>query len=125
MILAWSMSEMIRYSYYLLRELSGGSADSTPYLSTWLRYSGFIVLYPIGVASELSCCLLALPLVKATPLGTWPRVGMTMPNAYNIAIDLYAMYIPFLCLYAPGLPHLYMHMLRQRKKALAPKPKQA
>ena len=64
MILAWSMSEMIRYSYYLLRELFGGSADATPYLSTWLRYSGFIVLYPIGVASELSCCLLALPLVK-------------------------------------------------------------
>ena len=57
--MALMIRQIIRYSYYFIREVCG----SNPYISTWLRYSGFIVLYPIGVASEISCCVMAVPLL--------------------------------------------------------------
>jgi len=37
-----------------------------PYFLLWLRYTGFIVLYPLGVASELTVAYLALPTIKST-----------------------------------------------------------
>lgn len=55
-----------------------------PYVSLWLRYSAFIVLYPLGVASELTMVWLALPAIKETRLWSYP-----MPNPYNIAFDYY------------------------------------
>ncbi len=41
---AWSITEMIRYSFY-----AGGLLHMTPGVLTWLRYTLFIILYPIGV----------------------------------------------------------------------------
>jgi hypothetical protein len=37
---------------------------AVPYFVEWLRYSGFIVLYPIGVASELTMIYRGLPHMK-------------------------------------------------------------
>ena len=42
-----------------------------------------------------------------------------MPNAFNIHFDAYYIALPLMCLYAPGLPYLYMHMLRQRSRVLS------
>jgi hypothetical protein len=42
-----------------------------PYVVEWVRYSGFIVLYPIGVASELTMIYCGLPHMRgngAAPL---------------------------------------------------------
>src|SRR6187402_1985849 len=47
MLLAWSITEVIRYSYFAL-SLSG----YTPKPLVWLRYNTFFVLYPIGILSE-------------------------------------------------------------------------
>jgi hypothetical protein len=38
-----------RYPYYLLGQLG----VKAPYWLTWLRYSAFIVLYPIGIVAEV------------------------------------------------------------------------
>lgn len=35
-----------------------------PYVLLWLRYTAFIVLYPLGVASELTMVALAMPYIK-------------------------------------------------------------
>jgi very-long-chain (3R)-3-hydroxyacyl-CoA dehydratase len=59
MLLAWSVTEVIRYSFYAWNIL-----DEVPYFLLWLRYqyrgisidcrySTFWVLYPIGVGAEL------------------------------------------------------------------------
>jgi very-long-chain (3R)-3-hydroxyacyl-CoA dehydratase len=48
MLLAWSVTEVIRYSYFVFN-LSG---VGVPAIWTWLRYNTFLVLYPLGVASE-------------------------------------------------------------------------
>lgn len=43
MLSAWSITEVIRYGYFTLKALG-----FAPYALTWLRYSLFIALYPIG-----------------------------------------------------------------------------
>jgi very-long-chain (3R)-3-hydroxyacyl-CoA dehydratase len=47
MLVAWSVTEVIRYSYFVL-SLSGYQ----PAFVTWLRYNAFYVLYPLGISSE-------------------------------------------------------------------------
>ena len=47
MLVAWSVTEVVRYSYFVL-SLSGFQ----PALVTWLRYNAFYVLYPLGISSE-------------------------------------------------------------------------
>lgn len=56
---------------------------------------------------------LALPTIrKERPL------SITMPNEYNFAFDYYyACFLAIAC-YVPGLPELYLHMVKQRKKVL-------
>lgn len=61
---AWALSEIIRYGFFAAKELK-----LVPYPLLWLRYTGFIVLYPIGVSSELAMLWFALPTIQVpTPL---------------------------------------------------------
>ncbi|KAK3680109.1 hypothetical protein LTR78_000486 [Recurvomyces mirabilis] len=47
MLLAWSITEVIRYSYFAVNLAYGG----VPAFMTWLRYNTFFVLYPMGISS--------------------------------------------------------------------------
>ncbi|KAG1660348.1 hypothetical protein FOA52_014401 [Chlamydomonas sp. UWO 241] len=110
LMVAWATTEVIRYSFFGLKELG-----SVPYISLWLRYSAFIPLYPIGVASELTMVWLAMPTIGATRM--W---SVDMPNAFNDAFDYYIACVVVVALYLPGLPYLYAYMLTQRGKMLSP-----
>ena len=35
-----------------------------PYVLLWLRYTAFILLYPLGVGSELAMVALAMPSIR-------------------------------------------------------------
>lgn len=59
MLIAWSITEVIRYSYFAVN-LSYGSV---PAFMTWLRYNTFFVLYPLGISSE--CWLVWRSIVPA------------------------------------------------------------
>ena len=48
LLIAWSTGEVIRYSYFTLM-LSGYA----PGIIVWLRYSAFVIIYPIGIGSEM------------------------------------------------------------------------
>jgi len=48
MLLAWSVTEVVRYSYFAVNLAYGG----VPYWLTWVRYNAFFVLYPLGIGSE-------------------------------------------------------------------------
>lgn len=98
MLGAWASVEVPRYLYYALALL--GEA-SVPYPLLWLRYSLFVPLYPLGITAELLQLTRAMPDLRPLSLGLW----------YLCALAL--------CLYLPGSPFLYFHMLTQRKAALA------
>eukprot|EP00913_Durusdinium_trenchii_P020344 g19112.t1 len=53
---AWSITEVVRYSYYALNT---AGVQLSPL--TWLRYSTFLLLYPAGVTGELGTVYTALP----------------------------------------------------------------
>ena len=88
--LSWSITEIIRYSYYA-SNLTGG----VPYFLTWLRYTTFYVLYPTGVASEVYLIILSLN-----------EAGFYYGWALRI----------ILVVYIPGFYMLYTYMIKQRKR---------
>ena len=109
LLLAWEVTEVVRYSYYSLALL-----DSVPHMLTWMRYSLFIILYPMGVTGELWCAISCLGTVRRER--PW---SLTMPNTLNTTFDSYVVAILLLLSYIPIFPQLYFHMVAQRKKVLA------
>lgn len=92
--LAWSLTEIIRYGFYLVKLVK----KDYPYILLWLRYSAFFILYPVGLFSELYVVYLTLEAVEGT--------------------RYYWFLIFALCMYIPGFFKLYGYMIKQRKKSL-------
>lgn len=107
-LLAWSITEIIRYGYYALNLLG-----SAPYFIIFLRYTTFIVLYPIGVTGEMLCVYWAQSYVRKTKM--W---SIQMLNAFNFTFSYYFVLWVLLGLYIPLFIPMYMHMFAQRRKIL-------
>ncbi|EGV64527.1 PTPLA-domain-containing protein [Yamadazyma tenuis] len=97
LVLTWSAAEIIRYPYYTLKALNINPPDWLD----WLRYSGFLVLYPLGLATEPVVIYDSLEYVKSMFHYYFFVVGFT--------------------LYIPGFYFLYTYMLKQRKRVLRKK----
>ncbi|KAL1230726.1 Alpha-N-acetylglucosaminidase [Trichinella spiralis] len=108
-ITAWSISEIVRYSFYALNILA-----VTPKFLTWLRYTLFIGLYPLGVAGELLAIFAAMG-----PIGRRKLFTLEMPNIFNMSFNFYYSLFFIIPLYVPLFPMLYMYMLKQRKKSFS------
>eukprot|EP00967_Tisochrysis_lutea_P007368 scaffold8745_cov19-Tisochrysis_lutea.AAC.1 len=89
-----------------------------PYFAMWLRYTGFIVLYPLGVASELTLAYLALPTIKSS--------GSTMLHPLDVTSELMLAYFALPATKpsgqhgsgsTPGLVLLNVALHSNRKKA--------
>jgi very-long-chain (3R)-3-hydroxyacyl-CoA dehydratase len=72
MLVAWSLTEVIRYSSYALKQV-----DAVPGFLNWLRYSAFLVLYPVGISSEVAMTLQAL-FGPASGLAVWYPYGLVL-----------------------------------------------
>ncbi|XP_044486315.1 very-long-chain (3R)-3-hydroxyacyl-CoA dehydratase PASTICCINO 2-like [Mangifera indica] len=110
LVISWSITEIIRYSFFGLKEAVG----HTPSWLLWLRYSTFLLLYPTGITSEVGLIYIALPYIKGSEL-----YSIRMPNKWNFSFDYFYTALLVLGLYVPGSPHMYTYMLSQRKKALS------
>ncbi|XP_026192181.1 very-long-chain (3R)-3-hydroxyacyl-CoA dehydratase hpo-8 [Cyclospora cayetanensis] len=124
-VAAWSCAELLRFPFFAVQQLlmlidlllgSEASPREVPFLLKWLRYSGFTVLYPIGIASEVVCMCSSLSVLRSSP--AFAQFPTPMPNKLNFQLSLYWAYIILLCLYVPGSVQLYNHMLKQRRKYL-------
>ncbi|GJP31666.1 hypothetical protein CLOM_g14724 [Closterium sp. NIES-68] len=109
LLAVWCCSEVIRYPQYALSLLG-----TCPAALTWLRYSAFIPLYPIGMfGGEMVLIYLSLPFVKAE-----------QPLAFvfnRLPFDYYHVLMVILAAYPLFWLHLYTHMFRQRRAKLFPK----
>eukprot|EP00048_Salpingoeca_helianthica_P005841 m.92232 g.92232 ORF g.92232 m.92232 type:complete len:782 (-) comp13770_c4_seq1:67-2412(-) len=113
MVLAWSITEVIRYSWYAAKDLSGA-----PSFLTWCRYTFFYVLYPLGVTGELILVNNAISQAHARAEGTADPFDGSLAAVYALVMRAMSL------LYIPLFPMLYLHMISQRKKQLGtPKPK--
>jgi very-long-chain (3R)-3-hydroxyacyl-CoA dehydratase len=100
MAFAWSLTEVIRYSLYTMKQLG----MSAPFVLEYCRLTFFIVLYPIGVYGENMCQYRA----SQTFEGSTPRSTVSYKWFVYLCMSAY----PFL------FPGLYMHMFKQRNKFL-------
>ncbi|CAL6022774.1 Protein_tyrosine phosphatase-like protein [Hexamita inflata] len=89
LFVAWAIADIVRYGFYLKKQSK---------LFKWLRYSCFIILYPIGVFGG------ELPLIYAH-YSTTKKSG-----------ELFLMLT-----YVPLFPYMYIHMIKQRVKNLSQK----
>ncbi|KAH8780258.1 tyrosine phosphatase-like protein [Diaporthe sp. PMI_573] len=95
MVLAWSAADAIRYLYFATKLIGGHQYSNL----TWLRYSAFYILYPVGIASEVGV------------------VYNTVSEAWKLGYYSHAWaYIAAALLYIPAAPTLFNHMIRQRRK---------
>ncbi|KAL4979329.1 PTPLA-domain-containing protein [Aspergillus desertorum] len=95
MLFAWSVADAVRYSYFVV--LLAGL--HVPSVLRWLRYSLFIVLYPIGITAEW-----------------WLMYRAAGITSISLVTGIF-----YFCLglYAPGSIMMYSYMLKQRRKTLA------
>ncbi|PSC75468.1 very-long-chain (3R)-3-hydroxyacyl-dehydratase 2 [Micractinium conductrix] len=110
MLAAWAASEVVRYPWY-----AAGVAGACPHWLTWLRYTAFIPLYPIGVVVEMAAVYQALPLIRGRRLRS-----VAMPNPFNFAFDYHTFLVALLALYPLLWFRLYSFLFRQRAKKLGP-----
>ncbi|TIA62975.1 PTPLA-domain-containing protein [Aureobasidium pullulans] len=96
MLIAWSITEVIRYSYFAINLSTG----SVPNAWLWLRYNTFFVLYPLGISSE--CWLVWLAASGPAKQYTGVREGL----------------FAVLLIYVPGSYILFTHMMAQRRKIM-------
>ncbi len=79
MLVAWSATEVIRYSYFVLN-LRGW----VPGFVTWLRYNAFYVMYPLGIGSECWLIWLASGVAPAWyGWALWAILGAYVPGEFR------------------------------------------
>eukprot|EP00892_Ulva_mutabilis_P007699 jgi/Ulvmu1/5300/UM022_0094.1 len=109
MLFSWGLGEACRYPWYTLTQLG-----NCPFAITWLRYSGFVVMYPLGLVAELWCMWMIIPIVATTR-----RLSLDMPNPANMAYD-YAMFLRVVLVVQPLVwLQLYSSLWRQRNTKLS------
>lgn len=109
LFLVWASVELIRYPYYI-----GSLMNKEISLLTWLRYTVWIVLYPLGFLCEGTVLLRSVPFFEETKQFT-----VQLPNPWNFTFDMVAfmkIYMGFVLL--PGIYLVMKHMTKLRAKKL-------
>lgn len=107
--IVWSIIELVRYPYYLSQLLK----VEIKFL-TWLRYTIWIPLYPLGFLCESIIILRNIPYFEETQ-----KFTVSLPNTWNFAFhfpNVLRVYILILCL--PGMYTMMKHMRNTRLKKL-------
>lgn len=107
--LAWSSVEVVRYPYYISRLFKVDIG-----ILTWLRYTVWMPLYPLGFLCEGIIVLRNIPYFEETN-----RFTINLPNSWNFAFHFptfLRLYLILLCL--PGMYFMMSYMNKQRRKKL-------
>lgn len=92
MVLAWSLTEIIRYSFY-----ASNLAGYEPKFLLWLRYTTFYILYPLGAGSEAFLIYSTLPFSSPFPT-TLQALAFGKWNATDYArAGLFLIWWPGMC----------------------------
>lgn len=108
LIYVWALSEVVRYPWYAASLL-----QRCPDWLTWLRYTLFIPLYPVGMLAEMMLMAKSLPYLKSQKLNS-----INLPNAINFGFDYHLFVLALLLVYPILWLFLYRTLLRQRGKKL-------
>ena len=121
LLVALGATEVVRYLFFSLRLLLGMSGGRPgplllhrSYLGVrWLRYSTFVVFYPLGGACEMYLAAAAIPTVGAA----MSKSGRTLQHQAGLSAQL-AFLALFLLSNVYLLPLLFARLLTQRSAVL-------
>uniref|UniRef100_A0A3Q2DD04 Very-long-chain (3R)-3-hydroxyacyl-CoA dehydratase n=1 Tax=Cyprinodon variegatus TaxID=28743 RepID=A0A3Q2DD04_CYPVA len=102
----WSTIEIFRYPFYML-----GCFNTEWKTLTWLRYTVWIPLYPLGVLAEAVAVIQSIPIFDQTKLLSIPlpkAIGTSISFSYVLQIYLILMFL--------GLFINFRHLYKQRKR---------
>ncbi|XP_054625656.1 very-long-chain (3R)-3-hydroxyacyl-CoA dehydratase-like [Dunckerocampus dactyliophorus] len=102
----WSTIEVFRYPFYML-----ACMGIQWKLLTWLRYSLWIPLYPLGVLTEAVAVIQSLPIFDETRLFSLPLpavLGHSLSFSYSLQLYLVIMFL--------GLFINFRYLHKQRKR---------
>lgn len=109
LFLIWSTIEIVRYPYYITQLLN----IEISFL-TWLRYTIWIPLYPLGFVCEGIVILRNIPYFEETQ-----KFTVSLPNTYNFALHFPSvMRLYLLLLLLPGIYTLMSRMSQLRSRKL-------
>jgi len=108
LLFAWTITEIIRYSMYAV-----SLVGNPPFFLTWLRYTFFIIAYPVGVSGELICMYTALLQAMQQDI-----LSVQLPNMLNVTFSFPLLILGIMLAYIPLFPPMYLYMFGQRKKVL-------
>jgi len=111
LLFAWTITEIIRYSMYAV-----SLVGNPPFFLTWLRYTFFIIAYPVGVSGELICMYTALLQALQQDI-----LSFHLPNMLNVTFSFPLIILGIMLAYIPLFPPMYLYMFGQRKKVLGVK----
>ncbi|XP_016406037.1 very-long-chain (3R)-3-hydroxyacyl-CoA dehydratase-like [Sinocyclocheilus rhinocerous] len=111
----WSMIEIFRYPFYML-----ACIDTEWKLLTWLRYTIWIPLYPLGVLAEAVAVIQSIPIFDETKLLSIPlpkAIGTSLSFSYILQLYLVIMFL--------GLFINFRHLFKQRSRRCRTKKRKA
>lgn len=109
LFVVWASIECVRYPYYIMSLLR-----TEVNVLTWLRYSIWIPLYPLGVVCEGIIVLRNIPYFEETK-----RFTVGLPNELNFTFCMCTFMKMYLVVgLLPGLYFLMKHMASARGKKL-------
>ncbi|KAL0271615.1 UNVERIFIED_CONTAM: hypothetical protein PYX00_008652 [Menopon gallinae] len=112
LFIIWSLVEVVRYPYYIaqLNKIEIG-------FLTWLRYTIWIPLYPLGILCEGIIILRNIPYFEETM-----KFTVSLPNSWNFAFHFpTVMKTYLLLLFFPAMCMMMSHMYKDRVRKLGPK----
>lgn len=111
----WSAIEIVRYPFYML-----GCVNTEWKTLTWLRYTIWIPLYPLGALSEAVAVIQSIPIFDKTKLFSIP-----LPKAIGTSVSFsYFLYF-YLVLMFLGLSINLRHLYKQRTRRFRTKKRKA
>lgn len=102
----WSSIEIFRYPFYML-----ACIDTEWKLLTWMRYTIWMPLYPLGVLAEAVAVIQSLPIFDESRLYSIPlpkALGNSFSFSYTLQLYLVLMFL--------GLFINFRHLYKQRRR---------
>ncbi|XP_046890214.1 very-long-chain (3R)-3-hydroxyacyl-CoA dehydratase [Hypomesus transpacificus] len=112
---SWSAIEIFRYPFYML-----GCIDTEWKMLTWLRYTIWIPLYPLGVLAEAVAVIQSIPIFYDTKLFSLP-----LPEVLGTSLNFSYILLVYLVLMFLGLFMNFRHLYKQRKRRFHTKKRKA
>ncbi|EEC69961.1 hypothetical protein OsI_00420 [Oryza sativa Indica Group] len=110
----WSRPSMVvtRYSFHGMKESFG----FTPSWLFWLRYSTFIVCFPVGMVCEVVLIYIALPFME---MKAQQYQASEKSDKWSFSFNYFYANLFFMASFATVYPVLFRYLIALRKKALA------